>query len=89
MQFDFISKRSIVEATDLLQSLMERQWSQQKDPHTVFIDLEKAYYGVPREVLKAMEKKKEVFIAYNWAIKNIYVGVKASLQTYSGVEEDP
>ena len=43
--------RSTMEAIFLIQQLIERYREQKKDLHMVFIDLEKTYYNVPRDVM--------------------------------------
>ena len=55
-----------------------------KDLHIVFIDLEKRYERVQREVLWKCLEKKEVSVMYIRAIKDIYEGVKTSVRTSAG-----
>ena len=50
-QFGFTPGRFTIEVIYLLQRLMERYRMNQRVLHVVFIDLEKAYNRVPKEVL--------------------------------------
>jgi DNA repair protein RadC len=50
-QFSFMSGRSTMETIFLIRQLMERCMEQKKDLHMVFIDLEKAYDKVTRNIM--------------------------------------
>ena len=50
-QFDFIPGRSTIEAIFLIRQLMERHQEQKNDLHMIFIDLEKAYDKILRNII--------------------------------------
>jgi len=73
-QFGFMPDRLTIEAIYLLRRLMGLYRDRKVDLHMVFIDLEKAYDRVLREVLWRCLGKKGVSPLYIRVIKNIYEG---------------
>ena len=79
-QFGFMPRRSTIEAIFLIRQLMER-YREQKDLHMVFIDLEKAYDKVPRNVMWWALEKHKVPTKYITLIKDMYKNAMTFVRT--------
>ena len=86
-QFGFMPGRSTMEAIFLVRQLMERYREHKKDLHMVFIDLEKAYDKIPRNVMWWALEKHKVPAKYITLIKDMYNNVVTSVRT-SDVDTD-
>jgi hypothetical protein len=87
-QFDFMSGRSTMEVIFLIRQLIERYREQKKDLHMVFIDLEKAYDKVPRNIMWWALQKYKVSTKYITLIKDMYDNVVTSIRTSDGDTND-
>jgi hypothetical protein len=83
-QFGFMPGRSTMEAILLIRQLMERCREQKKNMHMVFIDLEKIYDKVPRNVMWWALQKHKVSTKYIILIKDMYDNVVTTVQTSYG-----
>ena len=86
-QFGFMPGRSTTEAIHLLRHLMEIYRTRKRDLHLIFIDLEKAYDCVPREILWKVLEKRQVPILYINLIKDMYDNVSSCVRTHSGLTD--
>jgi hypothetical protein len=83
-QFGFMPGRSTMEAIFLVRQLMERYREEKKDLHMVFIDLEKAYDKVPRDVMWWALEKHNVLTKYITLIKDMYKDAMTCVRTCDG-----
>jgi hypothetical protein len=60
---------------------MKRYREQKKDLHMIFIDLEKAYNKVPRNIMWWALQKHNVSIKYITLIKDMYDNIVTSVRT--------
>ena len=86
-QFGFMPGKSTMEPIFVLRQMMEKYRSKRKKMHIVFVDLEKAYDRVPRELIWEVLTKKSVSGRYIEVIKDMYEDVRTSVKTVSGVSE--
>jgi len=80
-QFGFMPGKSTTEAIYLLRRLMGFYKDRKVNFHLVFINLEKAYDRVPREVVWRCLAKTEVSPMYIRVIKDMYEGGKTMVRT--------
>ena len=75
-QFDFMPGRSTMEAIFLIRQVMERyRKKKKKDLHMVFIDLEKTYDKIPKNIMWWALDKHKVPTKYVGLIKDMYNNV--------------
>ncbi|GJW99695.1 retrovirus-related pol polyprotein LINE-1 [Tanacetum coccineum] len=86
-QFGFMPGRSSVEAIHLIRSLMVKYRERQRDLHMAFLDLEKAYDSVPRELIWKTLVDKGTSRRYIRVIRDMYDGAKTRVRTSIGYTE--
>ena len=87
-QFGFMPGRSTMEAIFLIRQVMERYREKKKDLHMVFIDLEKVYDKIPRNVMWWALDKHKVPTKYVGLIKDMYNNVVTRVRTSDGDTDD-
>jgi hypothetical protein len=72
-------RRSTIEAIFLIRQLMEKYREQKKNMHMIFLDLEKTYDKIPRNVMWWALQKYKVSIKYITLIKDMYDNIVISV----------
>jgi galactose-1-phosphate uridylyltransferase len=77
-----------METIFLISQLMETCREQKKDMHMIFIDLEKAYDKVTRNIMCWALQKHKVSSKYITLLKDMYDNVVTSVRTSDGDTND-
>jgi Reverse transcriptase (RNA-dependent DNA polymerase) len=83
-QFSFMPRRSTIEAIFLIKQFMERHREHKRDLHMIFIDLEKAYDKIPRNIMWWALKRKLVPTKYVTLIKDMYTNIVTCVRACDG-----
>ncbi|XP_071687880.1 uncharacterized protein [Rutidosis leptorrhynchoides] len=83
-KFGFMPGRSSIEAIHIIRNLREKYREKQKNLEMVFIDLEKAYDCVPRNLIWKTLRDRSILSRYISAIKDMYEGAKSCVRTPVG-----
>ena len=85
VQFGLRKGMSTTESIFALRILQEKYQERKKDLHMVFVDLEKAYYRVPRDLIWWALRKKNIPEAYIIIIQDMYKETKTRVKTRCGL----
>ena len=85
-QFGFMPGRGTTDAIFAVRQLMEKHREKQKGLHMVFIDLEKAYDRVPRQVWRCM-REKGVREKYVMIVQDMYEGARTRIKSSVGLTD--
>jgi hypothetical protein len=88
MQFGFRPGRSTTDAIFIVRQVQERFLAKKKDLWMAFVDLEKAFDRVPREVVWWALRKLGVHEWIVTVIISMYEGVTTAVKVYNGVSND-
>lgn len=86
-QCGFVSGKSTIDAIQSVRIIVEKFRSQKLDLHMAFIDLEKAFDRVPRELLYhslRLKKVPELYIAY---IQDMYLDTTTQIKSPAGITQ--
>ncbi|KAK8926626.1 hypothetical protein KSP39_PZI018666 [Platanthera zijinensis] len=83
-----MSWRPTMEAIHLLRRLIDNYQERKQVLHMPFIDLEKAYDRVPREILWRVLEKRGVNVSYIDIIKDMYANLVTRVRTVGGLTQE-
>ena len=87
IQFGFRRGRSTMDPVFALKILQEKYREKQKDFHMVFVDLEKAYDKVPRDLIWWAMRKRSIPEGYVKVTQDMHRGTKTRVKTRCGRTE--
>ena len=85
-QYGFRPGKSTTEPIFILRILQEKYREMNKELHMVFVDLEKAYDRVPRELIWWCLRKKGVPEGYIMIIQDMYNDCETLVSTRTGIQ---
>ena len=88
MQFGFTPGRSTVDAIFILRKMQESYFEKHRKLFICFVDLEKAFDGVPRKVIEWVLRKKLVPERLVQAVMSMYKGAKTPVKVEGGHSEE-
>ena len=86
-QYGFCPGKSTTEAIFIMRQLQEKYCQKKKKLYHVFVDLEKAFDRVPRQVIEWALRRQKVPQSLVNAVMALYEGTKSSVKTLAGVSE--
>ena len=86
-QYGFQQGKSTTEPIFALRMMQEKHLEKRKNLHMIFVDLEKAYDRVPRDIIWWALRKKNVGEEYIKVIQDMYDGCTTSVRTLIGSTE--
>jgi hypothetical protein len=84
-QFGFMPGKSTTDPVFIVRQMIEKYRAVKKELHLVFVDIEKAFDRVPRELLWKVLAKKGVSSKYVDVIKDMYRGSNTKVRTTCGM----
>ena len=87
MQFGFITGKSTIDTIFIVRQLQEKHLAKNKDLFCAFVDLEKAFVRIPREVLRWLLRMAGVPEVLVKAVMALYVGSHTVVRTGAGISE--
>ena len=86
-QYGFQQGKSTTEPIFAQRMMQEKHLEKRQDLHMIFVDLEKAYDRVPRDIIWWALRKKNVGEEYIKVIQDMYDGCTTSVRTLIGSTE--
>ena len=88
MQFGFMPGKGTVGAIFIVRRMQEEYQKKDKKLYMCFVDIEKAFDGVPRKVMEWAMRKKGLSEVIVWAVMSLYDGAKTRVKVGSAYLEE-